>query len=61
MMKHPWLTLVTLCLTLDARAQNYVPVVTPHVGSLPFTMDHGVKVFHLIAEPVKRELRRVWW
>jgi FtsP/CotA-like multicopper oxidase with cupredoxin domain len=31
-------------------------VETPGVPSLPFTMDHGVKVFHLVAEPVKREL-----
>jgi hypothetical protein len=31
-----------------------VPVVTPDVADLPFTMDGGVKVFHLIAEPVKQ-------
>jgi FtsP/CotA-like multicopper oxidase with cupredoxin domain len=31
-----------------------VPVVTPDIGDLPFTMDNGVKVFHLIAEPVKQ-------
>jgi FtsP/CotA-like multicopper oxidase with cupredoxin domain len=34
---------------------SYVPVVTPNGTSLPFKMDHGVKVFHLVAEPVKRE------
>ncbi len=42
-----------------ARAQSklpYVPVVTPNGKSLPFVMDHGVKVFHLVAEQVKREL-----
>jgi FtsP/CotA-like multicopper oxidase with cupredoxin domain len=33
-----------------------VPVVTPDVPKLPYTMDGGVKFFHLIAEPVKREL-----
>lgn len=33
-------------------AQN---VITPNVGSLQWTMDGDVKVFHLIAEPVKRE------
>jgi len=33
-----------------------VPVVTPDVPDLPFTVDNGVKVFHLIAEPVKQEL-----
>jgi len=31
-----------------------VPVVTPDVDDLPFTMDSGVKVFHLTAEPVKQ-------
>jgi len=35
--------------------QNYVPVVTLNGGSLPWQMDNGVKVFHLIAEPAKRE------
>jgi FtsP/CotA-like multicopper oxidase with cupredoxin domain len=33
-----------------------VPVVTPDVKDLPFTVDRGVKVFHLIAEPVKRKI-----
>ena len=32
-----------------------VPVVTPDVPKLPFTVEHGVKVFHLTAEVVKRE------
>ncbi|MEW5847969.1 MAG: copper oxidase [Myxococcota bacterium] len=36
--------------------QAYVPVVTPNGSTLPWTMDNGVKVFHLVAEPVKREL-----
>lgn len=34
---------------------TYKPVVTPNVGSLDWTMDGDVKVFHLIAEPVRRE------
>lgn len=29
--------------------------ITPNVGSLAWTMDGDVKVFHLIAEPIKRE------
>lgn len=33
-----------------------VPVVTPDVKDLPYTMDNGTKVFHLIAEPVKRKI-----
>ncbi len=32
------------------------PVVTPDIPKLPFIMDGNIKVFHLIAEPVKREL-----
>ena len=33
----------------------YTPVVTPNGTTLPFVMKNGVKEFHLIAEPVKRE------
>lgn len=32
------------------------PVVTPDGCDLPFTLDNGVKVFHLIAEPVKQTI-----
>jgi FtsP/CotA-like multicopper oxidase with cupredoxin domain len=31
------------------------PVITPNGTSLPFRMENGVKVFHLTAQPVKRE------
>ena len=31
-----------------------VSVVTPDIDDLPFTVDNGVKVFNLIAEPVKQ-------
>ncbi|MEK6375946.1 MAG: copper oxidase [Acidobacteriota bacterium] len=31
------------------------PVITPNGATLPHRMENGVKVFHLIAEPVKRE------
>src|SRR6185369_14680957 len=37
------------------RGQRYVPVVTLNGRSLPWKMDNGVKVFHLVAEPVMRE------
>ena len=33
----------------------YTPVVTPNGSTLPWTMEKGVKVFRLVAEPVKRE------
>jgi FtsP/CotA-like multicopper oxidase with cupredoxin domain len=34
---------------------SYTPVVTLNGWSLPWKMEGGVKVFHLVAEPVKRE------
>jgi manganese oxidase len=37
------------------RTAGRAPVITPNVPSLPFKMENGVKVFHLIAEPVVRE------
>ena len=33
-----------------------VPAVTPDVGDLPYSMDGDIKVFHLVAEPVKRQI-----
>jgi manganese oxidase len=33
----------------------YTPVVTPNGTTLPWTTKGGVKEFHLVAEPVKRE------
>ena len=32
------------------------PVISPDIPDLPFTVEGGVKVFHLIAEPVKQEV-----
>ena len=34
----------------------HVPVLTPDVPDLPFTLDSATKVFHLRAEPVKRKI-----
>jgi hypothetical protein len=31
-------------------------VQTPDISNLPFTLDNGVKVFHLVAEPVKQRI-----
>jgi manganese oxidase len=33
-----------------------LPMVSPDIADLPFTMDGDVKVFHLIAQPVKRKI-----
>lgn len=38
-----------------ASERGFLPVQTPAVGKLPYTVENGVKVFHLVAEPVKRE------
>ncbi len=42
--------------TLSQRAPQTVSVVTPDIKHLPWTMQNGVKVFHLQAEIVKREI-----
>lgn len=34
---------------------SYTPVITPNGSTLPWKMENGVKVYHLIAEPIKRE------
>src|SRR5476651_1091997 len=36
------------------QAGSQVPVTTLDIGDLPFTFDNGVKVFNLVAEPVKQ-------
>lgn len=43
------------------RNLGYHPVITPNVGSLQWTMDGAVKVFHLIAEPIRREFAPGFW
>lgn len=40
---------------------KYPSVITPNVGSLSWTMDGNVKVFHLIAEPIRREFAPGFW
>lgn len=35
---------------------EFLPVQTPDIPDLPWTMNNGVKVFHLVAEPVKRKI-----
>jgi len=38
----------------QAGAGSNIPVQTPDVPDLPFMTEGGVKVFHLVAEPVNR-------
>jgi manganese oxidase len=40
----------------DSSNRKYLPVMTPDVPDLPFQIDNGVKVFHLVAEPVKQQI-----
>lgn len=39
----------------------FIPIITPNVGSLEWAMDGDVKVFHLIAEPIRREFAPGFW
>jgi FtsP/CotA-like multicopper oxidase with cupredoxin domain len=40
---------------IETGTGSVVPVHTPDIPKLPFKMDNGVKVFELIAEPVRTE------
>jgi hypothetical protein len=42
--------------TKAGPSDTFVPVQTPGINNLPFTLDNGVKVFHLVAEPVKQQV-----
>jgi plastocyanin len=48
---------------IDAKRSSSQPfsVITPNVGSLPWTFDGDVKVYHLVAEPVRREFAPGFW
>ena len=43
--------------TLSGK-QPFLPVITPDLPKLPYTLDNGVKVFELSAEPVRGEFLR---
>ena len=45
----------SLLLLCSSTLLAYTPVITPNGSSLPWTMEDGVKVFHLVAEPVTQE------
>lgn len=59
-------SLLTIFFFCSVWAQNHIippqsNVITPNVGSLPWTQDGDVKVFHLIAEPIRREFAPGFW
>lgn len=41
---------------VDAGRASNIPVITPDIGNLPFSLDGGIKVFHLTAQVVKRQI-----
>jgi hypothetical protein len=47
--------ILELARTGSGPARN-IPVTTPDVADLPFTIENGTKVFHLIAEPVRQSI-----
>lgn len=55
MNKSIFLFILLFIRSLSPLHADYSQVITPNVGSLPWTMDGNVKVFHLVAEPVGRE------
>jgi hypothetical protein len=44
----------------QAGTGDFLPVETPDIPKLPWRLENGVKVFHLIAEVVKREFKPGW-
>ncbi|MGY9048685.1 MAG: copper oxidase, partial [Rhodobacterales bacterium] len=46
----------TLVTPRPSSGPDYTPVVTLNGWTLPHRMNNGVKEFHLVAEPVEREL-----
>ncbi len=53
-----YLIIIFIYITAVVHGQ---PVITPNVGSLPWKMDGDVKVFHLVAEPIRREFAPGFW
>lgn len=41
---------------LAVPGESYTPVVMPNGSTLPFEKKSGVKIFHLVAEPVRHEI-----
>jgi FtsP/CotA-like multicopper oxidase with cupredoxin domain len=54
-LSHLWLPTLGATLCLANHNRSYIPVITPNVSTLDWTSENGVKVYHLVAEPLKRE------
>lgn len=55
------LVMLLLVCSLYGQVRKHPAVITPNVGSLPYTMDGNVRVFHLIAQPIRREFAPGFW
>lgn len=55
MWKSILVTFLCAAITSAHYLSAFTPVITPNGTTLPWKMENGVKVFHLIAEPVRRE------
>ncbi len=49
-----WLPFLLIALFGCSKHETH-SVITPNTAKLPWIIEDGVKVFHLIAEPVKQE------
>ncbi|HEV2378900.1 MAG TPA: copper oxidase [Terriglobia bacterium] len=52
---HAKMTRATL-IRNQPSGRAFVPLQTPDIPDLPWQIDNGVKVFHLVAEPVKQQI-----
>ena len=46
---------------MEGKELQYQPVITPNGSTLAWTLEDGVKVFRLVAEPVRREFAPGMW
>jgi FtsP/CotA-like multicopper oxidase with cupredoxin domain len=54
----PWTQAEKEALPPAVPEEDYTPVVVPNGCKAPYTLDDGVKVFHLVAEPITWELAK---
>ncbi len=51
----PWAEVARARLPPGQPGRDYKPVFAPDVATLPFTIRDGVKIFHLVSEPIDHE------
>ena len=55
MMETPEVPTPSVIIPKAPAGERYTPVIVPNGRTLPFEKKNGVKVFHLVAEPVKHQ------